>query len=47
MLTIRNAVATDVPLIFSFIQGIAAYEKLSHEVETTEQKLLNTLFGQV
>lgn len=45
MLHIRNAVAADVPLILSFIQGIAAYEKLSHEVETTEQKLHDTLFG--
>ncbi len=46
MLHIRNAVAADVPLILSFIQGIAAYEKLSHEVETTEQKLQDTLFGE-
>lgn len=45
MLHIRNAVAADVPLILSFIQGIASYEKLSHEVETTEEKLQDTLFG--
>jgi GNAT superfamily N-acetyltransferase len=41
---IRNAVAADVPLILSFIKGIAAYEKLSHEVETTKEKLHDTLF---
>ncbi len=46
MLHIRNAVAADIPLILSFIQGIAAYEKLSHEVETTEQKLHDTLFSE-
>lgn len=46
MLHIRNAVAKDVPLILSFIKGIAAYEKLSHEVETTEEKLHDTLFGE-
>lgn len=46
MLTIRKAVATDVPLIRSLIEGIAEYEKLSHEVETTDQKLIDTLFGE-
>jgi GNAT superfamily N-acetyltransferase len=46
MLHIRTATAADVPLILSFIQGIAAFEKLSHEVETTEQKLHDTLFGE-
>lgn len=46
MLNIRKAVAADVPLIRSFIEGIAAYEKLSHEVETTDEKLLDTLFGE-
>jgi GNAT superfamily N-acetyltransferase len=43
--TIRPAVAADVPLILSFIQGLAIYEKLENEVEATEQKLRETLFG--
>jgi GNAT superfamily N-acetyltransferase len=46
MFHIRTAVVTDIPLILSFIKGIAEYEKLSHEVETTEQKLHDTLFGE-
>ena len=43
---LRFATASDVPLILSFVRGIAEYEKLSHEVETTEQKLHDTLFGE-
>lgn len=42
--TIRAASAADVPLILEFIRGLAAYEKLSHEVEATEEKLHATLF---
>ncbi|MFI5164902.1 MAG: GNAT family N-acetyltransferase, partial [Bacteroidia bacterium] len=42
---IRFANAEDVPLIHRFIKGIAGYEKLSHTVETTEEKLKGTLFG--
>lgn len=42
---IREANPADVPLILDLIKGIAEYEKLSHEVETTEEKLLHTLFG--
>lgn len=42
---IRFATKEDTPTILSFIQGIAEYERLSHEVETTEQKLNDTLFG--
>ncbi len=42
---IREAVKADVPLILEFIKGIAEYEKLLHEVETTEEKLNDTLFG--
>ncbi len=42
---IRFATLEDVPLILKFIKGIAAYEKLSHQVETTEAKLTETLFG--
>jgi GNAT superfamily N-acetyltransferase len=42
---IRAATSTDVPLILSLIRGLADYEKLSHEVEATEEKLRATLFG--
>jgi GNAT superfamily N-acetyltransferase len=42
--TIRPATAADVPLILSFIRGLAEYEKLLGEVEATEQKLRATLF---
>jgi GNAT superfamily N-acetyltransferase len=43
-LTIRPAVATDVPVILEFIRGLAAYEQLLDEVEATEEKLRATLF---
>jgi len=43
---IRIATIDDVPLILKFIHGIAAYEKLSHQVEATELKLRETLFGE-
>jgi GNAT superfamily N-acetyltransferase len=43
--TIRDAVEPDVPLILIFIQGLAEYEKLSHEVKATEELLRETLFG--
>ncbi|WP_144391337.1 GNAT family N-acetyltransferase [Pleionea sediminis] len=42
---IRNAMESDVPLILSLIQGLAEYEKLSHEVVATENSLKNSLFG--
>jgi GNAT superfamily N-acetyltransferase len=45
MFTIRKATSQDVPVILDFIKGIAEYEKLSHEVETTAEKLQETLFG--
>jgi GNAT superfamily N-acetyltransferase len=41
---IRPATSHDVPLILEFIRGLAAYEKLLHEVEATEEKLRATLF---
>jgi GNAT superfamily N-acetyltransferase len=44
-ITIRPAVAADVPLILSFIRELAVYEKLSHEVVTSEAALRRTLFG--
>lgn len=41
---IRPAVAADVPTILELIRGLAAYEKLAHEVEATEEKLRLSLF---
>lgn len=43
---IRFATKEDTHLIHRFIKGIAAYEKLSHTLETTEEKLTETLFGE-
>src|SRR4051812_38978637 len=40
----RSATIADVPVILGFIRDLAAYEKLSHEVEATEEKLRSTLF---
>jgi GNAT superfamily N-acetyltransferase len=42
---IRSATSVDVPVILSFIQKLAAYEKLSHEAVATEELLRQTLFG--
>ena len=42
---LRPAVAADVPLILEFVQALAEYEKLAHEVEATEERLRTTLFG--
>ena len=43
---LRHAQETDVPLILDLIKGIAAYEKLSHEVVATEDLLKENLFGE-
>ena len=43
---IRPAIVADVPLILSFIKGLAEYEKLLHEVVATEEGLRETLFGE-
>jgi len=43
-LSIRAATPADVTVILGFIRGLADYEKLSHEVEATEEKLRATLF---
>ena len=43
---IRPAKETDVTLILQFIKGLGEYEKLSHEVVATEEKLHKTLFQQ-
>ena len=42
---IRSASKADVPIILSFIQKLADYERLSHEVVATEKILAETLFG--
>ncbi|MHB8337077.1 MAG: GNAT family N-acetyltransferase [Ignavibacteriaceae bacterium] len=45
-LVIREATKKDVPLILSLIKELAVYEKLLHEVVTTEDQLTEMLFGQ-
>jgi GNAT superfamily N-acetyltransferase len=42
---IVEASAADVPTILDLIRGLADYEKLSHQVIATEEKLRETLFG--
>lgn len=42
---IVNAVEKDVPLILDFIQQLAEYEKLSHQVVATPDILDRSLFG--
>jgi GNAT superfamily N-acetyltransferase len=42
---IRFAEKDDAGLILRFINGLAEYEKLSHEVTATEDLLRETLFG--
>ncbi len=44
-LTISTATERDVPLILSFVEQLAEYEKLSHKVVASEERLRNTLFG--
>ena len=45
MVKIEFAKSQDVPVILDFIKALAEYEKLSHEVVATEEKLRATLFG--
>ena len=45
-LSIRRAVPQDSALIFSLICELAEYEKLSHEVEATEEGIAAALFGE-
>lgn len=42
---LRSATPADVPLIREFILALAEYEKIAHEVEATEGRLRDTLFG--
>jgi GNAT superfamily N-acetyltransferase len=44
--TIRPAIAGDVPVILELIRALAEYEKLAHEVVATEADLRRTLFGE-
>jgi len=46
MVTIRSALAADVPQILSFIRGLGEYERLSSQVIATEEALRATLFGE-
>jgi GNAT superfamily N-acetyltransferase len=43
---IRPAVEQDVPLVLSFIQQLAEYERLTHEAVVTEDTLRESLFGE-
>lgn len=43
---VRAASEADVPLILSFIEELAEYERLSHEVVATEEALRRWLFGE-
>jgi GNAT superfamily N-acetyltransferase len=42
---LRLATPQDVPVILTFIQGLAEYERLSDQVVATAEKLQQTLFG--
>jgi GNAT superfamily N-acetyltransferase len=44
-ITLRQATKADVPTILELIRGIAEYERLSHEVKTTEALLQEHGFG--
>ena len=44
-ITIRLGERADVPVIAELIRGLARYERLEHEVETTPERLEKTLFG--
>lgn len=43
---IRAATAEDAPLVLQMIRGLAEYEKLTHLVVATEEKVRATLFGE-
>jgi GNAT superfamily N-acetyltransferase len=42
---IRSAAEPDVPVILDFIRQLAEYERLSHQVTATEDRIRQTLFG--
>jgi GNAT superfamily N-acetyltransferase len=43
--TVRMGERADVPLIAELIHGLAVYERLEDEVQTTPERLEKTLFG--
>lgn len=45
-MTIRPATIDDCTQILAFITELAIYEKAEHEVESTEQDIARTLFGE-
>jgi GNAT superfamily N-acetyltransferase len=45
MFAIRAATESDVPLILQFIRDLAEYERMSHRVVATEERLRDSLFG--
>mgnify|MGYP001547941289 CR=1 FL=1 len=45
-MTTPLATKNDASTIVELIKGLAAYEKLSHEVVVSEEKILSTLFGE-
>ena len=44
-LVIRNAEAGDAGLIYEFIRELAAFEKLTHEVDASQRDIEEALFG--
>jgi GNAT superfamily N-acetyltransferase len=46
MISVRPAVAADVPQVLRFIRALGEYERLQSEVVATEAALLATLFGE-
>jgi diamine N-acetyltransferase len=42
---IREAEPKDGPLIYELVRELAEYERLSHEVDATEQQLVDALFS--
>jgi GNAT superfamily N-acetyltransferase len=43
--TIRPAAPAEAGLVFAFVRELAAYERLAHEVDATEEALAAALFG--
>lgn len=43
-LNIRFAVSADAPVVYRFIRKMAEYEKLEHEVDTSEEALRRSVF---
>jgi len=45
-LTIRPAARSDAALVFAFVRELAAYERLSHEVDASEADIAEALFSE-